>query len=56
MGPSRKLRNELAWPTLQVGICDIIDDIGGWLTQVVWHSYGIGYPVAVIQRWLEQLE
>ena len=35
---------------------DIIDEIGGWLTYGVGHSYGSGYPVAVIQRWLEQLE
>ena len=30
---------------------DIIDEIGGWLTHGVGHSYGSGYLVAVNQRW-----
>ena len=35
---------------------DIIDQIGGWLTQGVGHGYGSGFPVAVIRKWIEQLE
>ena len=35
---------------------EIIDQIGGWLTQGVGNSYGSGFPVAVIQKWIERLE
>ena len=35
---------------------DVIDQIGGWLTQGFGHGYGSGFPVAVIQKWIEQLE
>ena len=35
---------------------DVIDQVGGWLTQGVGHGYGSGFPVAVIQKWIEQLE
>ena len=35
---------------------DIVDQIGGWLTQGVGHCYGSGFPVAVIRKWIEQLE
>ena len=31
---------------------DIIDQIGGWLTQGVGASYGKGYNPAVMQKWL----
>jgi integrase len=31
---------------------DIIDQIGGWLTQGVGASYGQGYNLAVMQKWL----
>ncbi len=35
---------------------DVIDQMGGWLTQGVGNSYGKGYPLAVIQKWIERLE
>ena len=35
---------------------EIIDQIGGWLTHGVGNSYGSGFPVAVIQKWIERLE
>jgi hypothetical protein len=31
---------------------DVIDQIGGWLTQGVGTSYGEGYKVANINKWL----
>ena len=34
---------------------DVIDQIGGWLTYGIGNSYGKGYPVAVIQKWIERL-
>ena len=35
---------------------DVIDQIGGWLTHGVGHGYGSGFPVVVIQKWIERLE
>ena len=35
---------------------DIIDQIGGWLTHGVGNSYGSGYPVAIIKKWMKLLE
>jgi len=35
---------------------DIIDQIGGWLTHGVGNSYGSGYPVAIIKKWMKRLE
>ena len=35
---------------------EVIDQIGGWLTHGVGNSYGSGFPVAVIQKWIERLE
>ena len=31
---------------------DVIDQIGGWLTQGVGNSYGDGYPPGIIEKWL----
>ena len=31
---------------------DIVDQIGGWLTDGVGQNYGKGYPVAVLRKWL----
>lgn len=31
---------------------DIVDQIGGWQTEGVGHSYGTGYPLEVLARWL----
>ena len=31
---------------------DVIDQIGGWLTQGVGTSYGSGHPIAILQKWL----
>jgi len=33
---------------------EVIDQIGGWLTQGVGSSYGTGYPEAVLFRWLNK--
>ncbi|WP_407497037.1 DUF6538 domain-containing protein, partial [Pseudooceanicola sp. MF1-13] len=32
---------------------DIVDQIGGWQTDGVGHSYGSGYPIAVLRKWLK---
>ncbi|WP_255522141.1 tyrosine-type recombinase/integrase [Paracoccus sp. NBH48] len=34
---------------------DIVDQIGGWQTEGVGHSYGRGYPLKVMRRWLNSL-
>ena len=34
---------------------DIVDQIGGWTTSGIGHSYGKGYPLAVLHRWLLQI-
>ena len=34
---------------------DIVDQIGGWTTSGVGHSYGQGYPLSVLQRWMLQI-
>ena len=34
---------------------DVIDQIGGWLTQGVGASYGEGYSVRVLQKWMHCL-
>jgi integrase len=34
---------------------DVIDQIGGWLTQGVGASYGEGYSVGVLQKWMHYL-
>ena len=31
---------------------DIVDQIGGWQTDGVGHSYGSGYPLDVLRRWM----
>ena len=31
---------------------DVIDQIGGWLTQGVGSSYGSGHSIAIVQKWL----
>src|SRR6056297_1945234 len=32
---------------------DIVDQIGGWRTEGVGHSYGRGYPLEVLAKWVE---
>ena len=32
---------------------EVIDQIGGWLTQGVGRGYGNGYPEAILLKWLE---
>ncbi len=32
---------------------EIIDQIGGWLTQGVGNSYGKGYPILNLKNWIE---
>jgi len=32
---------------------DIVDQIGGWQTEGVGHSYGRGYPLEVLAKWLK---
>ena len=34
---------------------DIVDAIGGWKTSGVGHGYGRGYPLEVLNRWMEKL-
>lgn len=34
---------------------DIIDQIGGWLTQGVGASYGEGYSVGMLQKWMQSI-
>lgn len=34
---------------------DIIDQIGGWKTEGVGQSYGKGYSVPVLRKWMDQL-
>jgi len=34
---------------------DIVDQIGGWQTEGVGHSYGRGYPLSVLAGWLSQI-
>jgi hypothetical protein len=31
---------------------DIVDAIGGWKTSGVGHGYGNGYPLAVLEKWM----
>jgi hypothetical protein len=31
---------------------DIIDQIGGWATEGVGHSYGAGYELKVCAKWM----
>lgn len=31
---------------------DMVDQIGGWQTEGVGHSYGTGYPLEVLARWM----
>ena len=35
---------------------DVIDQIGGWLTQGVGHGYGSGFAVGITQKWMGRLE
>jgi hypothetical protein len=35
---------------------DIIDQIGGWSTGTVGASYGKGYELPVLFKWMEMLE
>ena len=34
---------------------DIVDAIGGWKTSGVGHSYGNGYPLEVLEKWMDKL-
>ena len=34
---------------------DIIDQIGGWLTQVVGNSYGLGHPVCLLKLHIDKI-
>ena len=35
---------------------DIIDQIGGWLSSSVGSSYGKGYSVAILAKWMERIK
>ncbi|WP_412094030.1 DUF6538 domain-containing protein [Alloyangia pacifica] len=35
---------------------DVVDQIGGWQTEGVGNSYGQGYPVNVLSKWLIEVE
>jgi integrase len=34
---------------------DIVDQIGGWQTDGVGHSYGTGYPISVLRKWMKEV-
>ena len=34
---------------------DIVDQIGGWQTEGVGHSYGEGYPLSVLASWMNKI-
>jgi hypothetical protein len=34
---------------------DIIDAIGVWKTAGVGHGYGNGYPLEVLEKWMDKL-
>ena len=34
---------------------DIVDAIGGWKTSGVGHGYGNGYPLDVLEKWMEKI-
>ena len=34
---------------------DIVDQIGGWLTQGIGNSYGVGYPICIQSNWMNKL-
>ena len=34
---------------------DIVDRIGGWLTAGVGQTYGKGYPLGVLIRWMSKI-
>ncbi|MAQ08077.1 MAG: integrase, partial [SAR116 cluster bacterium] len=34
---------------------DIIDRLGGWLTAGVGQSYGKGYPLYVLSKWMNRI-
>jgi integrase len=34
---------------------DVIDQIGGWTTAGVGQTYGQGYPLSVLRKWMDQL-
>ena len=35
--------------------CDIVDAIGGWKASGVGHGYGNGYPLEVLEKWMETM-
>ena len=34
---------------------EILDRIGGWLTAGVEQTYGKGYPLGVLNRWMSKI-
>jgi integrase len=34
---------------------DIVNQIGGWLTQGIGNSYGVGYPICIQSNWMNKL-
>ena len=34
---------------------DIVDAIGGWKTSGVGHGYGSGYPLDVLEKWMDKI-
>jgi integrase len=35
--------------------CDIVDAIGGWKTSGIGHGYGNGYPLEVLEKWVNAM-
>jgi hypothetical protein len=34
---------------------EMIDQIGGWADKSIGQSYGAGYPINVVHKWLSQV-
>ena len=34
---------------------DIVDRVGGWITAGIGQSYGKGYPLEVISKWMNKI-
>ncbi|MBJ3762114.1 hypothetical protein ILP92_05075 [Maribius pontilimi] len=33
---------------------EFVDQIGGWQTGGIGHGYGMGYPMPILRKWLEE--
>ena len=35
---------------------DVVDAIGGWTTDGIGHSYGKGYSLKILAKWMRKIE